>query len=107
MRGGFAATLQAVGRTDRPPGAGDPDAEVWKGGNHTGCAYTSRHSGRRIRRLLADLGYAGDVYYTNAVKCFPEGEDGSNREPTAVERSNCRTVGHTSGPRSTASSRKS
>ena len=89
-RGGEAATLQAIGRTDRPPGAGDPDAEVWKGGNHTGCAYTLRHSGRRIRQLMADLGYAGDVYYTNAVKCFPEGDDGSNREPTPTEREYCR-----------------
>jgi uracil-DNA glycosylase family 4 len=24
------------------------------------------------------------------VKCFPGGEDGSNREPTATERANCR-----------------
>ena len=73
------------------PGAGDPDAGTWKGGNHTGCAYTSRHSGRRIRRLLADLGYGDRAYYTNAVKCFPEGEDGGNREPTDGELSNCRT----------------
>ena len=72
------------------PGAGDPDAPVWKGGNHTGLAYTSRHSGRRVRRLFARLGYADRTYYTNAVKCFPEGESGSNREPTATERANCR-----------------
>ncbi|MEA1930760.1 MAG: uracil-DNA glycosylase [Euryarchaeota archaeon] len=85
--GPLDATLLVVGEA---PGAGDPDAEVWQGGNHTGCAYTSRHSGRRIRRLMADLGYAGDVYYTNAVNCFPEGDDGSNREPTPTERENCR-----------------
>lgn len=72
------------------PGAGDPDAGTWKGGNHTGCAYTSRHSGRRIRGLFADLGYADRAFYTNAVKCFPEGEEGSNREPTDEELSNCR-----------------
>ena len=73
------------------PGAGDPDAGTWKGGNHTGCAYTSRHSGRKIRSLLADLGYADRTFYTNAVKCFPKGSDGGNREPTADELSNCRS----------------
>ncbi|MGA9401594.1 uracil-DNA glycosylase family protein, partial [Haladaptatus sp.] len=26
---------------------------------------------------------------TNAVKCFPEGDDGSNREPRAEELANC------------------
>lgn len=72
------------------PGAGAPDADAWKGGNHTGCAYTSRHSGRRIRGLLADLGYADRTFYTNAVNCFPEGDGGSNREPTDGELSNCR-----------------
>ncbi|AUV83504.1 uracil-DNA glycosylase [Salinigranum rubrum] len=70
------------------PGAGDPSADRWQGGNHTGMAYTTRHSGRRIRGLFARLGY--DPYYTNAVKCFPE-EGGTNREPTAEERSNCRS----------------
>ncbi len=70
------------------PGAGAPDADQWRGGNHTGMAYTTRHSGRRIRRLFARLGY--DPYYTNAVKCFPEGANGTNREPTAEERSTCR-----------------
>jgi uracil-DNA glycosylase family 4 len=65
--------------------AGDP----WRGGNRTGLAYTSRHSGRRIRSLFADLGY--DPYYTNAVKCFPaDSEDpATNREPTTVERRRC------------------
>ncbi|QCJ47032.1 uracil-DNA glycosylase family protein [Haloprofundus sp. MHR1] len=72
------------------PGAGDPDADIWKGGNHTGFAYTSKHSGRRIRSLFESLGYADRTYYTNAVNCFPEGEDGSNREPTPEERRNCR-----------------
>ncbi len=52
-------------------------------------AYTSRHSGRRIRRLIETAGFADEAYYTNAVKCFPcDGE--TNREPTAVERANCR-----------------
>jgi uracil-DNA glycosylase family 4 len=70
------------------PGAGDPDAERWQGGNHTGMAYTTRHSGRRIRALFDRLGY--EPYYTNAVKCFPADGEGSNREPTAEEEENCR-----------------
>ena len=72
------------------PGAGDPDADVWGGGNHTGLAYTSRHSGRAIRRLLTGLGV--DAYYTNAVKCFPADADDptTNREPTAEELATCR-----------------
>lgn len=82
------ATLLVVGEA---PGAGDPDADRWRGGNHTGMAYTSRHSGRRIRGLFESLGYAPEeLYFTNAVKCFPSDGAGSNREPTADERSNCR-----------------
>jgi len=85
------------GPTDAPivvvgeaPGAGTPDADRWRGGNWTGLAYTTRHSGRLIRDLFEALGYGPDeVYYTNAVNCFPEGPDGSNREPTREERSNC------------------
>ena len=89
------ATLVVVGEA---PGAGDPDAERWRGGNWTGMAYTSRASGRKVRAMVADLGYAGEAYYTNAVKCFPC-EDRSagggeatptNREPTAEELANCR-----------------
>jgi len=74
------------------PGAGDPDAERWQGGNHTGLAYTSRHSGRTVRELCSDVGFdvAADCYFTNAVKCFPSDGEGSNREPTATERDNCR-----------------
>jgi uracil-DNA glycosylase family 4 len=72
------------------PGAGDPDAARWRGGNWTGKAYTARHSGRRIRELLAAAGHP-DAYVTNAVKCFPCDGDGSNREPTAEERANCRS----------------
>jgi len=71
------------------PAAGDPDDPEWPGGNRSGLAYTSRHSGRRIRSLLASVG-VDDAFYTNAVKCFPPDGDGSNREPTAAERSNCR-----------------
>lgn len=73
------------------PGYGNPEADRWKGGNWTGKAYTSRHSGRRIRRLLADVGYP-DAYYTNAVKCFPAREEDptTNREPTPEERGRCR-----------------
>jgi DNA polymerase len=86
--GSLDATLVVVGEA---PGAGDPDADPWRGGNWTGMAYTSRHSGRRIRDLLADAGYGhDDCYFTNAVKCFPSNGESSNREPTAEERANCR-----------------
>lgn len=71
------------------PGAGDPDADRWRGGNWTGMAYTSRHSGRRIRDVLADAGFPA-CYFTNAVKCFPADGEGSNREPTPEERAHCR-----------------
>jgi uracil-DNA glycosylase family 4 len=70
------------------PGAGDPDAERWKGGNWTGMAYTSRHSGRRVRATMERAGV--EAYYTNAVKCYPADGDGGNREPTDEERANCR-----------------
>ncbi|XGI83696.1 uracil-DNA glycosylase family protein [Halorutilales archaeon Cl-col2-1] len=73
------------------PGKGNPDAERWRGGNWTGLAYTSRHSGQKVRDLMSDAGVE-DVYYTNAVKCFPEEEDGdSNREPARGELENCWT----------------
>lgn len=86
--GAADATLAVVGEA---PGAGDPDAERWRGGNHTGMAYTSRHSGRRIRALFDSLGYgSAELYFTNAVKCFPSDGSGSNREPTPEERANCR-----------------
>lgn len=82
------ASLVVVGEA---PGAGTPDAERWRGGNHTGMAYTARHSGRRIRELFDSLGYdPKELYFTNAVKCFPSDGAGSNREPTAEERANCR-----------------
>jgi uracil-DNA glycosylase family 4 len=74
------------------PGAGDPDATAWRGGNHSGLAYTARHSGRRIRETMAAVGYGDRTYYTNAVKCFPAEESGeSNREPTSEELATCRT----------------
>jgi len=86
--GPLDADLVVVGEA---PGAGDPGADRWRGGNWTGMAYTSRHSGRRIRALLADAGYGPDAcYFTNAVKCFPPDGEGSNREPTPEERANCR-----------------
>lgn len=73
------------------PRAGDPDRDAWRGGNRTGLAYTSAHSGRRIRDLLAAAGHP-DAFYTNAVKCFPaDPEDpATNREPTPEERATCR-----------------
>lgn len=78
------ASVLVVGEA---PAAGDPEADRWRGGNHTGAAYTSRASGRKVRALVADAGYAGDAYYTNAVKCHPP----DNRDPTAEERANCRS----------------
>lgn len=109
------ATLFVVGEA---PAAGDPpeardgdgsdttgDPDPWAGGNHTGLAYTSRHSGQRVRETVARLGYEGDAYYTNAVNCFPAegvrvedgavtglplGDEPTNREPTAAERAACR-----------------
>ena len=82
------ADLVVVGEA---PAAGDPDAGRWQGGNYTGMAYTSRHSGRQVRTLVAALD-CGEAYYTNAVKCFPADPDDptDNREPTAEERANCR-----------------
>jgi uracil-DNA glycosylase family 4 len=86
--GSLDATLVVVGEA---PGAGNPEADRWQGGNHTGMAYTARHSGRRIRDLFEGLGYEPeDLYFTNAVKCFPSDGEGSNREPTPEERANCR-----------------
>jgi uracil-DNA glycosylase family 4 len=80
-QGPLDADLVVVGEA---PGAGDPDAAVWRGGNHTGMAYTTRHSGRRVRALAADLGHP-DAYFTNAVKCHPP----ENRDPTRTERETC------------------
>ncbi|WP_263019784.1 uracil-DNA glycosylase [Natronobiforma cellulositropha] len=87
--GSLEASVFVVGEA---PGAGNPDAERWRGGNWTGMAYTARHSGRRIRRTLAAVGFADDAYYTNAVKCFPADpqDPTTNREPTAAERTACR-----------------
>ncbi len=86
------ADVMVVGEA---PGAGDPDADRWRGGNWTGVAYTSRHSGRRIRETLVQAGYPG-AYYTNAVKCFPAADPdadpgaATNREPTGEELAACR-----------------
>ncbi|WP_158055284.1 uracil-DNA glycosylase [Halorussus halophilus] len=88
--GSLDAEVVVVGEA---PAYGNPDAEQWRGGNWTGLAYTSRHSGQKIRDLFADAGFdSGDLYFTNAVKCFPADSDDpeSNREPTAEERANCR-----------------
>jgi len=90
--GSLDADVVVVGEA---PAYGDPDADRWRGGNWTGMAYTSRHSGRKIRGLFGEAGFAPDeLYFTNAIKCFPADESGegspSNREPTAAERANCR-----------------
>ncbi len=45
------------------PAAGDPEADRWRGGNLTGMAYTSRQSGRKIRRVLDDAGFGPDECY--------------------------------------------
>jgi len=84
--GDLAADVMVVGEA---PGAGNPEVETWRGGNWTGKAYTARHSGRRVRELLAEIDRP-DAYVTNAVKCFPCDGEGSNREPTETERENCR-----------------
>jgi DNA polymerase len=88
--GALDASVVVVGEA---PATGDPDADRWRGGNHTGMAYTSRHSGRAVRDLCADAGLdvASECYFTNAVKCFPRKSDGDgNRQPTAEELANCR-----------------
>jgi len=88
---GNGSTDAAIVVVGEAPGAGNPEADRWRGGNWTGMAYTSRHSGRRIRELLAEAGYGhGECYFTNAVKCFPADDEGSNREPTGEELANCR-----------------
>ncbi len=84
---GVGPTDASVIVVGEAPGAGNPEADRWKGGNWTGMAYTSRHSGRRVRATMERAGV--QAYYTNAVKCYPaDGE--SNREPTGEERANCR-----------------
>ncbi len=87
--GDLEADIVVIGEA---PGRGTPSADRWRGGNWTGKAYTSRHSGRRIRSMLERIGYGGESYYTNAVKCFPADSDDptTNREPTDGERENCR-----------------
>ena len=93
--GSLDADVVVVGEA---PAYGNPEADRWRGGNWTGMAYTSRHSGRQVRDLFADAGFAPEhLYFTNAVKCFPRaegddagGENPTNREPTAEERANCR-----------------
>lgn len=80
------ATVLVVGEA---PGAGNPDAERWQGGNWTGMSYTAQHSGRRIRETMATVGYEDSVFYTNAVKCFPSDGEGSNRAPSTDEKANC------------------
>jgi len=85
--GSLDADVVVVGEA---PGAGNPEADRWRGGNWTGLAYTARHSGRIVRSLFEDLGYGpDDLYVTNAVKCFPSDGEGGNREPTGAELSTC------------------
>lgn len=87
-QGDLDAELAVVGEA---PGHGAPDAEPWQGGNHTGMAFTTRHSGRLVRSLVARLGYDVDhCYFTNAVKCLPADGDTETRPPTPTERTNCR-----------------
>ncbi|WP_338740720.1 hypothetical protein [Haloplanus salilacus] len=47
------AAVMVVGEA---PAAGDQTDDDWPGGNRSGLAYTSRHSGRWIRSLLAAHG---------------------------------------------------
>lgn len=54
-------------------------------------AYISRHSGRRIRDLLATTGFDHERYYlTNDVDCFPGDETGNARYPASLELAICR-----------------
>ena len=85
--GSLDADVMVVGEA---PGAGNPEAERWRGGNWTGLAYTARHSGRLVRSTFEALGYGpDDLYVTNAVKCFPSDGEGGNREPTDGELERC------------------
>ena len=87
-QGDLDAELAVVGEA---PGHGAPVADQWQGGNHTGMAFTTRHSGRLVRSLVARLGYDVDeCYFTNAVKCLPADGDTDTRPPTPTERANCR-----------------
>ena len=82
--GPLDAELVVVGEA---PGSGDPDTDRWRGGNYTGMAYTNARSGRKIRDLLADAGFDHEhCFFTNAVKCHPEG----TRDPTGAELESCR-----------------
>lgn len=88
--GSLDAKVVVVGEA---PAYGNPETESWQGGNWTGLAYTSRHSGQKVRELFTDAGFdSADLYFTNAVKCFPADSENpkTNREPTAEERTNCR-----------------
>jgi uracil-DNA glycosylase len=82
------ADVMVVGEA---PGAGDPDAERWQGGNHTGMADTSAHSGRRVHETIRRAGVER-AFYTNAVKCFPRegvlerGSEGDRERATERER---------------------
>lgn len=82
------ASVVVVGEA---PGVGDPDAERWRGGNWTGMAFTTRHSGRRIRRLLDRADLLEAAFFTNAVKCLPPDGSGGARDPTDAERERCRS----------------
>lgn len=85
--GSLEADVMVVGEA---PGAGNPGADRWRGGNWTGLAYTARHSGRLIRSAFESLGFGPeDLYVTNAVKCFPSDGEGGNREPSAEELATC------------------
>ena len=47
--GPLDASLIVVGEA---PGVGDPTRERWRGGNHSGMAYTAANSGRKVRSLV-------------------------------------------------------
>lgn len=81
------AALMIIGEA---PGTGNPSAAQWRGGNWTGMAYTTQHSGRQIRAMFEEIGYSPtDCYYTNTVKCCPTTPDGETREPSQEERDTC------------------
>jgi len=73
-------------------GSGDLDSKIiliglapgLHGANKTGVPFTSDYSGEIIRKLLSKL-KLGDIFITNAVKCYPK-----NNKPSVIAINNCK-----------------
>ena len=73
-------------------GSGDLDSKIiliglapgLHGANKTGIPFTSDYSGEIIRKLLSKL-KLGDIFITNAVKCYPK-----NNKPSVIAINNCK-----------------